>query len=189
MRCVKAICGVARGEPARLSGVFRDATGGSALTPPKAGGHDRHPMPVGRRDLTTGVCLSATKTWRNGWRCGASGGAILSVLLMSLLGGCATGGSVGPHPLVTRPIDASNVTVYRDGSWVGFLGTILLRIDDRKVYRLGRNEAYTFQLDPGSYLFNWSIGFNECRRVAFIDPRRSYSFRLAPNCARFEDGS
>lgn len=103
-----------------------------------------------------------------------------------LLGGCA-GGRIGPLPAVTNPNAASNVNVFRDGSWVGFIGPIVLRIEDRAVFRLWRNEQFSFQLDPGEYSFFYSIGLNECRRVAFIKPRRNYQFRLAPNCARFED--
>jgi hypothetical protein len=106
--------------------------------------------------------------------------------LALLLAGCA-GGLIGTLPVVTDPRAASNVTVFRDGSWVGFVGPIILRIDDRKTYRVWRNEQFSFRLDPGEYSFYYTIGLNECRRVAFIRPNRTYRFRLAPNCARFDD--
>ena len=55
-------------------------------------------------------------------------------------------------------------------------------------YRVWRNERFSFRLDPGEYVFYFTIGFNECRRVAFIQAPATYRFRLAPNCARFEPG-
>lgn len=112
-------------------------------------------------------------------------GLALGVGLAAALGGCTTG-PVGPTPPVYQPERAATVTVFRDGSWVGLWVPIMLRIDDRKTFLVGRNEAYSFQLDPGEYLFDFSIGFNECRRVAYVPPRASSRFRLAPNCANFD---
>ena len=109
----------------------------------------------------------------------------VAAALALLLVGCA-GGLVGPLPVVTNPNAAGTVTVFRDGSWVGFVGPIVLRIDDRKTYQIWRNERFTFRMDPGQYVFFYSIGFNECRRIANIEPRGNYLFRLAPNCSRFD---
>ncbi|WP_295453529.1 hypothetical protein [uncultured Thiodictyon sp.] len=111
--------------------------------------------------------------------------ALLVLVAAVLLAGCA-GGLIGELPRVTKPALASSVTVYRD-EWVGFVGPIILRIDDRRVFRLWVHQQFSFPLDPGEYVFYYTIGFNECRRVAFIQPRQSYKLRLAPNCARFED--
>ncbi len=108
-------------------------------------------------------------------------------LLAAALGGCAYG-PVGPTPQVRNPIDAANVTVFRDGSWVGLWAPILLRIDGQKTFKVGRNEQFSFQLDPGEYIFDYTIGLNECRRVARVRARQSYRYRLAPNCARFDWG-
>ena len=105
-----------------------------------------------------------------------------ALLVATLLGGCATGGPVGPAPVVKDPLQASNVTVYRGGTWVGLFSPIRLRINGRDVYNIKRNQQFSFQLDPGLQLFEFSIGLNECRRVVFIEPRRSYRIRLVPNC-------
>lgn len=114
-------------------------------------------------------------------------GTFAACLLAAGLGGCATG-EIGPTPPVRNPMDAAEVTVFRDGSWVGLWAPILLRIDGHKVYRVGRNETYTFPLPAGEYVFDFTIGLNECRRVALIYPHGRYRFRLAPNCARFDWG-
>jgi hypothetical protein len=105
-----------------------------------------------------------------------------AILAPALLGGCATGGPTGPAPTVTDPLEASNVTVYRGGSWVGLFGPIRLRINGQDAFNIQRNERYSFQIDPGLQLFEFTIGLNECRRVLFIEPRRNYRIRLVPNC-------
>ena len=111
-------------------------------------------------------------------------GALMACLIAAGLGGCATG-EVGPTPPVSSSMNAGDVTIYRDGSWVGLWAPIALRIDGRKVFLVGRNETYTFPLPSGEYVFEYTIGINECRRVAQIYPRGRYRFRLAPNCAGF----
>ena len=105
-----------------------------------------------------------------------------AMLLTVLAGGCATGGPTGPLPVVTDPLQASNVTVYRGGSWVGLFSPIRLQIDGQDAFNIHRNQQYSFQLDPGLHLFEFYIGLNECRRVVFIEPARSYRIRLVPNC-------
>lgn len=105
-----------------------------------------------------------------------------AILLTVLAGGCATGGPTGPLPVVTDPLQASNVTVYRSGSWVGLFSPIRLQIDGQNVFNIHRNQQYSFQLDSGLHLFEFYIGLNECRRVVFIEPGRSYRIRLVPNC-------
>ena len=107
----------------------------------------------------------------------------LAILLH--LAGCA-GGQIGPLPRVTKPKEASTVTVFRDFSVPGVVGPMVLRIEGCEAFRLWVNQAFSFQLDPGDYFFEYSIGFNECRRVANILPRQNYRFRLTPNCTRFD---
>lgn len=118
----------------------------------------------------------------------AIGAAVRSVALTAmLLSGCA-GGLVGPLPTVKRPAEASTVSVFRPLQFAGFIGPIILSIDGCRTLRVWGNQEYSFQLDPGQYILDYTIGFNECRRVAFIEPRRNYRFRLTPNCDRFNDG-
>ncbi len=112
--------------------------------------------------------------------------AILLLAVALTVAGCATG-QTGPLPAVTRPNEASNMTLYRDGSLVGLFSVMTLRLDGREVYRLGRNQAFSFRIDPGEYLFDFSIGLNECRRSYYVKPGRSYRFRLVPNCMVVED--
>jgi hypothetical protein len=113
--------------------------------------------------------------------------ALPAALAASLLGGCASG-QIGPLPPVLAPSQAADVTVFRDGSWVGFFAPITLRIDGRQVFNVKRNEQYSFQLDPGEHLFDFTIGLNECRGVALLYPRENRRYRLAPNCAKFDWG-
>jgi hypothetical protein len=114
--------------------------------------------------------------------------ALSRVLAVSLLaaglGGCATG-NIGPTPAVRGFADSGEVTIFRDGSWVGLWVPILVRIDGHEVYKVGRNESYSFPLPAGEFVFDYTIGFNECRRLAQIRPQGRYRFRLAPNCAGF----
>lgn len=112
---------------------------------------------------------------------------LAALLLAAGLGGCATG-PVGQTPPVYHPREAATVTVFRDGSWVGLGVPLMLRIDGCPAFRVGVNQSYSFQLDPGEYVFDYTLGFNECRRVAVISPGGNYRFRLAPNCARFDSG-
>ena len=111
--------------------------------------------------------------------------APLAALFAGLLTGCA-GGLVGPLLPVTNPATAATVTVFRDFSLPGFFVPMDLRIDDHWVFRLWLNQQYSFKLDPGEYLFDYTIGFNECRRLAYIKAGQNYYFRLRPNCVRFE---
>jgi hypothetical protein len=105
-----------------------------------------------------------------------------ALLASVLLGGCATGGPIGPLPVVRDPLEASNVTVYRGGGVVGLFSPIRLRINGQPAFNIYRNRQYSFQLDPGLQLFEFSIGLNECRRVLYIEPRQSYRIRFVPNC-------
>jgi hypothetical protein len=146
------------------------------LTLARPGGHHQWPAssnldPIGER-MTRTIDLPR---------------AVAAGLLAATLGGCATG-RVGPLPPVTNAYHAANVTVFRDGSWTGLFAPITLRIEGHKTYRVGRNEQFTFKLDPGEYVFDYTIGFNECRRIALVYAGQSYRYRLAPNCARFDWG-
>lgn len=107
---------------------------------------------------------------------------VAAILLLAVAGGCATGGPTGPLPVVTDPLEASNITVYRGGSLVGLFSPIRLQIDGQNAFNIHRNQQYSFQLDSGLHLFEFFIGLNECRRVIFVEPRRSYRIRLVPNC-------
>ncbi len=103
-----------------------------------------------------------------------------------VLGGCASGGFIGPQPLVTDPLRASNVTFYRTKGLVGIVGPIYVRLDGEPLMRLWAGQSYSFRLDPGEYILDYSIGINECRRSLLIYPGQSYRFRLVPNCTVWE---
>jgi hypothetical protein len=105
-----------------------------------------------------------------------------ALVLTALLAGCATGGPIGPLPMVKDPLEASNVTVYRGSSLVGLFSPIRLQINGQNAFNIHRNQQYSFQLDTGLHLFEFFIGLNECRRVIYVEPRRSYRIRLVPNC-------
>jgi len=114
--------------------------------------------------------------------------ALLLLVLSAagLIAGCASGGFIGPQPLVTNPLQASNVTFYRTKGIVGIVGPIYVRLDGQPLMRLWAGESYSFRLDPGEYILDYSIGFNECRRSLLIYPTQSYRFRLVPNCTVWE---
>jgi hypothetical protein len=108
-------------------------------------------------------------------------GALVAILLAT---GCGmTGERIGSAPLLTNPSEAATVTLYRDGSLVGWFATIRVELDGQEIYRIARNEAFTFQLDPGQYLLAYRIGFNECRQIIWARPRESHRIRLSPTCS------
>lgn len=112
--------------------------------------------------------------------------AVVAALLCTALSGCAPGGFIGPRPLVSDPARAANVTFFRDGSLVGFAGAIHVKMEGRDLMRLRRNQSFSFSVDPGEYMIDYSIGFNECRNTILVRSGMSYRFRLAPNCSIFE---
>jgi hypothetical protein len=101
------------------------------------------------------------------------------------LTGCA-GGFIGPTPVVTDPLRASNVTFYRSMGLVGVVGPIEVRLEGQPLMRLWAGQSFSFRLDPGEYIIDYSIGFNDCRGAILIYPGYSYSFRLVPNCSLLE---
>lgn len=131
--------------------------------------------------------MTATIVGRPAASCAAPTGALCAAPAILLLAGCA-GGLIGPLPPLNRPTEAATVSVFRELALAGIIGPITLSIDSCPTFRVWSNQEYSFQLDPGQYLIDYNIGFNECRRVAYIEPRRSYRFRLTPNCDRFDDG-
>jgi hypothetical protein len=103
----------------------------------------------------------------------------------ALLSGCA-GGFIGPTPVVRDPLQASNVTFYRTQGLVGIVGPIYVRLDREPLLRLWTGQSFSLRLDPGEYIVDYSIGFNDCRRAILIYPGYSYRFRLVPNCSIWE---
>jgi hypothetical protein len=111
---------------------------------------------------------------------------LTAAALAAVLGGCAHGGFIGPQPLVTNPGQASTVTFYRTKGVVGFVGPIVVELDGQPLMRLWGGQSFSFQIDPGEYLIDYSIGFNDCRRALIVYPGHSYSYRLVPNCTVWE---
>lgn len=105
------------------------------------------------------------------------------VATTALMAGCATGGLSGNLPIVTNPSEAANITLYRDGSMAGWFATTVVRFDGQEIYRVGRNEAFSFSVDPGQYMLMYRLGFNECRKVLWVEPRRNLRIGLSPTCA------
>ena len=112
--------------------------------------------------------------------------AVLTAVLLTA--GCASSGhQTGPAPPVHVPSESGNLTLFRDGSLVGLFATMRVRLDQRDLYRLGRNQSFSLRLDPGDYLLEYSIGFNQCSRVIHLKPRQTYRLRLLPNCMLYEE--
>lgn len=109
-------------------------------------------------------------------------GLIGAAAIVALTTGCATGGPSGTLPTVTNPAQAANITLYRDGSLAGWFATMRVELDGQEIYRIGRDEAFSFTVDPGQYLLIYTLGFNECRRVIWADPRDNQQIRLSPTC-------
>ena len=107
----------------------------------------------------------------------------VSGLVTLALCGCAlSGGQVGSPPALSEPFQAGTLVISRDGSWVGLFGTMRVRIDQRDLYRLGLNQRYSTQLDPGEHLLSYSIGLNDCASIIRIKPRETLHLRLTPIC-------
>lgn len=111
-----------------------------------------------------------------------AGSIVAGAAILSLTGCGMKGGAVGVHPTVTKPTEAATITIFRDGAIPGWFATIQVELDGREIYRVARNESYSFQIDPGQYLMIHRIGFNECRQVIWAQPRQSYRVRLSPDC-------
>jgi hypothetical protein len=109
-------------------------------------------------------------------------GLISAFASVALVAGCATGGQSGNLPTVTNPSEAANITLYRDGSMAGWFATMRVDLDGREIYRIGRDEAFSFTVDPGQYLLVYTLGFNECRLVIWAEPRENQRIRLSPTC-------
>ena len=109
-------------------------------------------------------------------------GLIGAVASVALVAGCATGGQSGTLPAVTNPSEAANVTLERDGSLGGWFATMKVELDAKEIYRIGRNESFTLTLDPGQYLLMYTIGFNECRRIIWVEPRKNQRVQMSPTC-------
>jgi hypothetical protein len=109
-------------------------------------------------------------------------GLISAFASVSLVAGCATGGQSGNFPTVTNPSEAANITLYRDGSWAGWFATMRIDLDGEEIYRIGRDEAFSLTLDPGQYLLIYTLGFNECRRIIWAEPRQNQRIHLSPTC-------
>jgi hypothetical protein len=115
------------------------------------------------------------------------GVATLACLLAFALSGCASG-LTGPVPPVRDPSNAGSVTFYRDGSLLGGLwAPIHVKLDGRELVRIAPNERYTFTLDSGEYILDFSIGFNVCRHAVLVYPGGVYRYRLVPNCMMVQD--
>ncbi|MBK5964376.1 hypothetical protein CCR95_09840 [Thiocystis minor] len=112
--------------------------------------------------------------------------AVLAIAV--LIAGCATaGGRIGPLPTVNRPAEAGTLSLFRDGSLVGWFAPMRVRIDQNDLYRLGRNQRFSLNLDPGDYLLEYSIGFNTCSRSIHLKPRQTLRLRLVANCMIYEE--
>jgi hypothetical protein len=110
-------------------------------------------------------------------------GSIGVVAAIALMAGCTTGGLSGNLPMVTNPSEAANITIYRDGATAGWFATMRVDLEGQEIYRVARNEAFSFSLDPGQYLLVYRLGFNECRKVLWVEPRENQRIRLSPTCA------
>ncbi|AFL72742.1 hypothetical protein [Thiocystis violascens] len=106
---------------------------------------------------------------------------------VALIAGCASSGPVGPARPVHTPSEAGHLTLLRDGSLVGLWAPMRVRLDQDDLFRLGRNQQVSLQLDPGDYLLEYSIGFNNCSRVIHLKPRQVFRLRLLPNCMMYEE--
>jgi hypothetical protein len=62
-----------------------------------------------------------------------------------------------------------------------------VRLDQTDLYRLGRNQHFDLSLDPGDYLLEYSIGFNNCSRSIHLRPRQTLRLRLVANCMMYEE--
>ena len=109
---------------------------------------------------------------------------IAALLATALVAGCASG-KIGTAPQVQRPTEAGTLTLTRDGSLVGLGVPFHIRLDQADLYRLGRNQSYTLQLDPDEYLIEYTIGLNECSLIVNMRSRQIKRLRLTANCMIF----
>jgi outer membrane protein OmpA-like peptidoglycan-associated protein len=101
----------------------------------------------------------------------------------AFLGGCGFKvGHINDPPTTNRGLMPSRVTVYREDSIIGLLIPMTFLIDSREIHGLWSGEEFSFQLEPGEYVFGYFLGLNECRSWGRIQPGQTYRVKLAPNC-------
>jgi hypothetical protein len=108
------------------------------------------------------------------------------LLVSASIAACvATGCSSGPieplPPLRAGAIPAS-VVVQREKSVVGLPATMFFSIDGKRIYAAQIGQAFTFEIDPGEYIFGYELGFNKCSQRVIIRQGRRYFLLLRPVC-------
>jgi hypothetical protein len=100
-----------------------------------------------------------------------------------IVAGCSTGTEREPGRAGTEmSANASNITVFRENSPRDGLFDMVVFVNDTLLNHLDQGERYSFSLEPGAYTLSYALGLTECHKPVKIDPRRDYTFKLAPSC-------
>jgi hypothetical protein len=83
---------------------------------------------------------------------------------------------------MTSPQVPASVIVQRDRSVVGLPVRMFFTIDGERIYAVWIGQAFTFNIDPGEYIFGYEQGFNTCRRRVVLEEGRNYFVKLTPVC-------
>lgn len=103
------------------------------------------------------------------------------LLPLLIVAGCASTGLINPPPVpVTR--DPVNITVHRVESVVGAPLAMVFVIDGTDIVGLSNGQSYSFQLDPGQYVFGWRFGMNSCDQDVWLHPGRTIEMTFSNEC-------
>ena len=104
------------------------------------------------------------------------------VLLALLVAGCASSfGPIAAPPAVTSR-EPVKVSLHRVESIEGAAVPLVFLLNGAETYGLANGETYSFELDPGQYVFGWAFGLDTCSQDVWLRPGRDVDLTLSNDC-------
>jgi hypothetical protein len=114
--------------------------------------------------------------------------AVVIVLPVLVLAGCASGSVIGSLPPVPDPSQSASVVIARPYSVFGSARTPTITVDGEDVYEIGPGEHVVFAIAPGEHIIGiklWDLVTHRRTAVILAEPGRRYYFVTSPG-APFE---
>jgi hypothetical protein len=107
--------------------------------------------------------------------------ASLAATLLLVAGCSATEGLIHEPPAPTSP-NPADITIYRESNPEAAIAPMVFTINGTEIYGLRPGGSFEFRLDPGSYVFGWYLGMNNCSQTVFINSGAKIRLPLSPIC-------